>query len=92
MIFPLDTNAFSDLMRKHAKVEAPLTSLTAGDRVIMGPIVRDEIRYGTLSTTRVTREAHVVGRSTRRSLEPTLIAWKIGLILFSCSYTYTRQL
>ena len=42
MIFPLDTNAFSDLMRKHAKVEAPLTSLTAGDRVIMGPIVRDE--------------------------------------------------
>ena len=56
MIFPLDTNAFSDLMRKHAKVEAPLTSLTAGDRVIMGPIVRDEIRYGTLSTTRVTRD------------------------------------
>ena len=48
-------HAFSDLMRKHAQVEAPLTSLTAGNRVIMGPIVRDEIRYGTLSTTRVTR-------------------------------------
>ena len=56
MIFPLDTNAFSDLMRKHAKIEAPLTSLTPGDRVIIGPIVRYEIRYGTRSTTRVTRD------------------------------------
>ena len=29
MIFPLDITDFSNLMRKHAKVEAPLTSLTA---------------------------------------------------------------
>ena len=51
MIFLLDTNALSDLMRKPAKVEAPLTSLAANDSVIMFPIVRGEIRDGTLSTT-----------------------------------------
>ena len=46
MIFLLDTNAFSDLMRKHATVEARLTSLPSTDRVIICPIVRGEIRYG----------------------------------------------
>ncbi len=46
MIFLLDTNAFSDLMRKHAKVESQLTSLPSTDRVIICPIVRGEIRYG----------------------------------------------
>ena len=46
MIFLLDTNAFSDLMRKHAKLEARLTSLPSTDRVIICPIVRGEIRYG----------------------------------------------
>jgi len=37
---------FSDLMRKHATVEARLTSLPSTDRVIICPIVRGEIRYG----------------------------------------------
>ncbi len=46
MIFLFDTNAFSDLMRKHAKVEARLTALQSTDRVIICPIVRGEIRYG----------------------------------------------
>ena len=46
MIFLLDTNAFSDLMRKHAKVEARLASLPSTDRVVICPIVRGEIRYG----------------------------------------------
>jgi len=46
MNFLLDTNAFSDLMRKHAKKEALLTSLPPNDRVILCPIVRGEIRYG----------------------------------------------
>ena len=57
MIFLLDTNAFSDLTRKHAKIEARLTSLPSTDRVIICPIVRVEIRYGTLSTTPVTRDS-----------------------------------
>lgn len=56
MIFLLDANAVSDLLRKHAKKEAFLTSLPANDRVILCQIVRGEIRYSTLSTTPVTRD------------------------------------
>ena len=46
MIFLLDTNVFSNLMRKHVKLEARLSSLQTTDRVIICPIVRGEIRYG----------------------------------------------
>lgn len=46
MIFLLDTNAFSDLMRKNAQLEARLTSLPTTDKVIICPVVRGEIRYG----------------------------------------------
>ena len=46
MIFLLDTNAFSDLMRKHLKLEGHLSSLAPTDRVVICPIVRGEIRYG----------------------------------------------
>lgn len=46
MIFLLDTNAFSDLMRKHPGCEARLASLEPTDNVIICPIVRGEIRYG----------------------------------------------
>ena len=74
MIFPLDTNAFSDLMRKHAKVETPLTSLTAGDRVIIGPIVMKFVtaldpRHGSLVTETFNADLRLV-------LKPTLIALK----------------
>jgi hypothetical protein len=40
MIFLLDTNAFSDLMRKHHQLEARLATLAPGDRVVICPIVR----------------------------------------------------
>jgi tRNA(fMet)-specific endonuclease VapC len=46
MIFLLDTNAFSDLMRKHSKLEAQLSSLAPTERVVICPIVRGEIPYG----------------------------------------------
>jgi predicted nucleic acid-binding protein len=46
MIFLLDTNAFSDLMRDHPKIDARLTSLAATDQVVICSIVRGEIRYG----------------------------------------------
>ncbi len=46
MIFLLDTNAFSDLMRDHPKVDARLTSLAATDQVVICAVVRGEIRYG----------------------------------------------
>jgi tRNA(fMet)-specific endonuclease VapC len=46
MIFVLDTNAFSDLMRKHSKLGARMSSLAPADRVVICAIVRGEIRYG----------------------------------------------
>ncbi len=35
MIFLLDTNAFSDLMREHPKIDARLTDLSSDDRVVI---------------------------------------------------------
>lgn len=46
MIFLLDTNAFSDLMREHSKVHENLSNISSTDRVIICPIVRGEILYG----------------------------------------------
>jgi predicted nucleic acid-binding protein len=46
MMFLLDTNAFSDLMRKHAKLDARMSSLATADRVVICTVVRGEIRYG----------------------------------------------
>ena len=46
MIFLLDTNAISDLMRDHPQVEAHLASVTAPHQVVICSIVRGEIRYG----------------------------------------------
>jgi predicted nucleic acid-binding protein len=46
MIFLLDTNAFSDLMRKRAKIEERLSSLDPLDSVVTCTIVRGEILYG----------------------------------------------
>ena len=46
MMFLLDTNAFSDLMRKNSKIEVRMSSLVPADRVVICPIVRGEIRYG----------------------------------------------
>jgi predicted nucleic acid-binding protein len=46
MRFLLDTNAFSDLMREHPKVDAHLASLSSTDRVAICTVIRGEIRYG----------------------------------------------
>jgi tRNA(fMet)-specific endonuclease VapC len=46
MIFLLDTNAFSDLMREHPKTRARLASIAAPARVVICTIVRGEIKYG----------------------------------------------
>ena len=35
MMFLLDTNAFSDLMRKHSKLDARMSSLAPADRVVI---------------------------------------------------------
>lgn len=46
MIFLLDTNAFSDLMREHPMVESRVAALSDQDSVIICPVVRGEILYG----------------------------------------------
>lgn len=46
MIFLLDTNAFSDLMREHPKISVRLASINAPDRVVICPTVQGEIKYG----------------------------------------------
>ncbi len=42
----LDTNAFSDLMREHPKVDARLESISSTHRVVICSVVRGEIQYG----------------------------------------------
>jgi predicted nucleic acid-binding protein len=37
MMFLLDTNAFSDLMRKHSKLDARMSALAPVDRVVICP-------------------------------------------------------
>jgi predicted nucleic acid-binding protein len=46
MLFLLDTNAFSDLMREHPQLDARLASISPIDRVVICSVVRGEIRYG----------------------------------------------
>ena len=45
MLYLLDTNAFSDLMREYPKVDARLAGISQADRVLMCSIVRGEILY-----------------------------------------------
>ncbi len=45
MTFLLDTNAFSDLMREHPKVDACLESVPSTHWVAICLVVRGEIRY-----------------------------------------------
>jgi predicted nucleic acid-binding protein len=46
MLFLLDTNAFSDLMREHPQIDARLAALAPTDRIIICSIVKGEILYG----------------------------------------------
>jgi tRNA(fMet)-specific endonuclease VapC len=46
MVYLLDTNAFSDLMREHPKLDARLAALLPTDRVVICAVVRGEVRYG----------------------------------------------
>ncbi|MBX3027128.1 type II toxin-antitoxin system VapC family toxin [bacterium] len=46
MLFLLDSNAVSDLMRKNPRVAAQLAVLGPNDKVVICSIVRGEILYG----------------------------------------------
>ena len=46
MMFLLDTNVVSDLMRREPRVENRVRSITAADRIAVSTIVRGELLYG----------------------------------------------
>jgi predicted nucleic acid-binding protein len=46
MIYLLDTNAFSDLMKEEPKLTAKLALLAPTERIAICPIVWGEIRFG----------------------------------------------
>lgn len=46
MTFLLDTNAFSDLMREHPKIDVRLAILPSMHQIVICTVVRGEIRYG----------------------------------------------
>jgi predicted nucleic acid-binding protein len=46
MTFLLDTNAFSDLMREHPKLDACLERVSSTHVVAICSVVRGEVRYG----------------------------------------------
>jgi tRNA(fMet)-specific endonuclease VapC len=46
MTYLMDTNAFSDMMREHPKMDIHLAGVSSTDRVVICSMVRGEIRYG----------------------------------------------
>jgi predicted nucleic acid-binding protein len=48
LIYLLDTNAISDLMREHPRITARLRAATGSDRIVTSVIVRGEILHGLL--------------------------------------------
>jgi tRNA(fMet)-specific endonuclease VapC len=46
VIYLLDTNAFSDLLRENPKSREKISNLSPEDSVIISSVVRGEIRYG----------------------------------------------
>ncbi len=46
MIYLLDTNAISDLMREDARIEGWIAGLTPVDRIVTCTVVRGEILFG----------------------------------------------
>ncbi len=59
MIYLLDTNAISDLMRAAPPIEAWIAGLDAGDRLVTCTIVRGEILFGIARLPRSRRRAEL---------------------------------
>lgn len=64
MVFLLDSNAFSDLMRKDPRVEARLAALAPNDEVTICSIVRGEILYGLARLPQGRRRANLTKQAT----------------------------
>ena len=65
MIFLLDTNAFSDLMREHSTAEARMAALSEQDNVIVCPVVRGEILYGIVRLPQGKRRADLKAKADK---------------------------
>jgi len=61
----LDTNAFSDLMREHPKVDVHLASASPAERVLICSIVRGEIRYGIERLPQGRRRQELAAKATK---------------------------
>ncbi len=65
MIFLLDTNSFSDLMREHPIVQNRMAALSDQDSVIICPVVRGEILYGIVRLPQGKRRADLMSKADK---------------------------
>lgn len=63
MIYLLDTNAFSDLMREHPTIQGRVAALPDQDRVIICHVVRGEILYGIVRLPEGKRRADLMSKA-----------------------------
>jgi predicted nucleic acid-binding protein len=69
MLYLLDTNAFSDVMRDNPVVRAKIAALDPSDQVATCTIVRGEIAFGILRLPPGKRRDDLTARAARVSLE-----------------------
>jgi predicted nucleic acid-binding protein len=67
MIYLLDTNAISDLMRADLRIEKWMASLNEDDRVVTCTIVRGEILFGIARLAESRRRADLEAQRVRRA-------------------------
>ena len=63
MIYLLDTNAFSDLMRAYPPIESQVVALSDQDRIMICPVVRGEILYGIVRLPEGKRRADLMSKA-----------------------------
>jgi len=63
VVYLLDTNAFSDLMREHPNVQARLAALSPTEELILCTIVRGEILHGLTRLPEGRRRQELAGKA-----------------------------
>lgn len=67
MVYLLDTNGISDLMRADSQLEAWLTTIPESDAIVTCTIVRGEILFGIARLTEGQRHSALAGKAARLS-------------------------
>jgi len=70
LVYPLDTNAISDLIHSYAGIEKWLSELSPDDRIVTCTIVRGEILFGIFKLPEGRRRAQLEARA-RKILDGT---------------------